>query len=59
VLAVEMCGVAEGLSLGQKLGLDVRVLSEIFNTSTARCWASDSYNPVPGACGSQGLGFRV
>ena len=24
------------------------LLSEIFNTSSARCWASDTYPPAPG-----------
>jgi len=31
-----------------RLGLDPKLLAGIFNTSTARCWSSDSYNPVPG-----------
>ncbi|GAQ83903.1 3-hydroxyisobutyrate dehydrogenase-related protein [Klebsormidium nitens] len=47
-LAIEMAAVAEALALGQKLGVDLRVLSGIFNTSSARCWSSDTYNPVPG-----------
>lgn len=25
-----------------------QVLANIFNTSTARCWSSDTYNPCPG-----------
>lgn len=47
-LAVSMAGISEALALGQKLGIDARTLSKIFNTSTARCWSSDTYNPVPG-----------
>lgn len=47
-LAVSMAGISEALSLGQKLGIDACTLSRIFNTSTARCWSSDTYNPVPG-----------
>lgn len=31
-----------------KLGMDPQKLSNVMNTSTARCWSSDSYNPVPG-----------
>ena len=42
-----MAGVAEGLSLGRRLGLDPALLTAIFNSSSARCWASDSYNPCP------------
>ncbi|KAK3276412.1 hypothetical protein CYMTET_15508 [Cymbomonas tetramitiformis] len=47
-LAISMAGVSEGLALGQKLGLDPRLLSSIFNSSSARCWSSDTYNPCPG-----------
>ena len=36
------------MNLGMRLGLDPKLLAGIFNTSTARCWSSDSYNPVPG-----------
>ena len=49
VLGVSMAAVAEGLALGSKLGLDPKLLSDIFNSSSARCWSSDSYNPCP-AC---------
>ncbi|PSC75511.1 putative 3-hydroxyisobutyrate mitochondrial [Micractinium conductrix] len=48
VLSVSMAAVSEGLALGKHLGLDPHLLSEIFNTSSARCWSSDTYNPVPG-----------
>ncbi|DBB16316.1 hypothetical protein WJX82_001354 [Trebouxia sp. C0006] len=48
VLGVSMAAVAEGLALGTKLGLDPKLLSDIFNSSSARCWSSDSYNPCPG-----------
>ncbi len=47
VLGVSMAAVAEGLALGNKLGLDPKLLSDIFNSSSARCWSSDSYNPCP------------
>jgi 3-hydroxyisobutyrate dehydrogenase len=36
------------MNLGVKLGLDPKILAGIFNTSSARCWSSDTYNPVPG-----------
>ncbi|RYQ99699.1 hypothetical protein Ahy_B07g087683 isoform A [Arachis hypogaea] len=32
----------------QSLGVASSTLSKIFNCSSARCWSSDSYNPVPG-----------
>jgi len=47
-LAVEMVAVSESLNLGVKLGMDPKRLSAIFNTSSARCWSSDTYNPCPG-----------
>ena len=47
-LAISMIGTSEALSLGKKLGMDPAKLSQIMNTSTARCWSSDSYNPCPG-----------
>jgi 3-hydroxyisobutyrate dehydrogenase len=28
--------------------MDPTKLASVMNTSTARCWSSDSYNPVPG-----------
>ena len=42
-----MAAVAEALALGVKLGLDPKLLSDIFNSSSARCWSSDTYNPCP------------
>ena len=47
VLATTMVALSEGLVLGKNLGLDLDVLTHIFNTSSARCWASEVYNPVP------------
>jgi 3-hydroxyisobutyrate dehydrogenase len=47
-LAISMIGTAEAMNLGMKLGMDGKKLAEVMNTSTARCWSSDTYNPVPG-----------
>ncbi|KAI5056673.1 hypothetical protein GOP47_0028491 [Adiantum capillus-veneris] len=47
-LAVSMAGISEAISLGQQLGVSAHALSKIFNISSARCWSSDTYNPVPG-----------
>ena len=49
VLGISMIGVAEAMNLGVKSGMDPKVLAGIFNTSSARCWSSDTYNPCPGA----------
>lgn len=48
VLGISMIGVSEAMNLGQKLGIDATVLAGIMNSSTARCWSSDTYNPCPG-----------
>jgi len=48
LLAISMVGVAEAMSLGVALGMDAKVLAGIINTSSGRCWSSDTYNPYPG-----------
>eukprot|EP00043_Microstomoeca_roanoka_P028138 m.16987 g.16987 ORF g.16987 m.16987 type:complete len:336 (+) comp8200_c0_seq1:285-1292(+) len=48
LLAIGMIGTSEAMNLGKRLGMDPKVLAGILNTSTGRCWSSDTYNPVPG-----------
>ncbi|KAH7730680.1 6-phosphogluconate dehydrogenase [Aphelenchoides avenae] len=48
LLITTMISVAETMNLGIKMGLDAKQLASIINTSTGRCWSSDTYNPVPG-----------
>ncbi len=48
LLAISMIGVAEAMSLGAALGIEPKVLAGIINTSSGRCWSSDTYNPYPG-----------
>lgn len=48
MLAIEMIATAEGMSLAAKLGMDPKVFAKIANTSSGRCWSSDTYNPYPG-----------
>ena len=48
IVGVTMLGVSEAMNLGVKLGMDRNKLAGIFNTSTSRCWSSDTYNPCPG-----------
>ncbi|PIN04352.1 putative dehydrogenase [Handroanthus impetiginosus] len=50
-MAVCMLGVSEAFALGQSLGIAASTLTKIFNSSSARCWSSDTYNPVPGVMG--------
>ena len=48
LLAVQMAGTAEALSLGADNGLDPAVLSEIMQRSSGGNWALNLYNPWPG-----------
>jgi 3-hydroxyisobutyrate dehydrogenase len=48
VLGISMAAVCEGHVLGERLGLNPKVLADILNTSSGRCWSSDTYNPCPG-----------
>jgi len=48
LLAISMIGVAEAMTLGAALGIDPKLLAGIVNTSSGRCWSSDTYNPYPG-----------
>ena len=48
LLGISMIGVAEAMNLGAALGIDAKVLAGIINTSSGRCWSSDTYNPYPG-----------
>lgn len=48
LLGISMIGVAEAMNLGVSLGMDPKVLAGIINTSSGRCWSSDTYNPYPG-----------
>lgn len=48
LLAASMTAVCEAMNLGIKMGLDPKILTSIINSSTGRCWSSETYNPVPG-----------
>lgn len=48
MLAVGMIATSEAMALATELGMDARVFAGIVNTSSGRCWSSDTYNPYPG-----------
>jgi len=48
MLAIEMIATSEGMTLAAKLGMDPKIFASIVNTSSGRCWSSDTYNPFPG-----------
>ncbi len=48
MLAIQMIATSEGMTLAAKLGMDPKVFAGIVNSSSGRCWSSDTYNPYPG-----------
>ncbi|MES2184765.1 MAG: 3-hydroxyisobutyrate dehydrogenase [Pseudomonadota bacterium] len=48
LLGISMVGAAEAMALGVSLGMDPKVLAGVINTSSGRCWSTDTYNPFPG-----------
>jgi len=46
-LASQMIGICEAMNLGEALGVDPIVLSDVMNTATAKCWSSEVNNPHP------------
>jgi 3-hydroxyisobutyrate dehydrogenase len=48
ILGISMIAVAEAFTLGDKLGLDPKVLFDISSKASGSCWAMLNHNPVPG-----------
>lgn len=48
VLGINMIAASESLAMGEKLGLDPKVLKQICDVSSGRSFVMDTYNPVPG-----------
>ncbi|KAJ4289501.1 hypothetical protein N0V88_006983 [Collariella sp. IMI 366227] len=48
LLAIENIATAEAMNFGVKSGLDPKVLANVINVSTGKCWPSEINNPVPG-----------
>jgi len=46
LLAINNIATAEAMNLGIKWGLDPKVLSNLINISTGKCWPSEVNNPV-------------
>mmetsp|Transcript_44902 Transcript_44902/g.54389 ORF Transcript_44902/g.54389 Transcript_44902/m.54389 type:complete len:342 (+) Transcript_44902:118-1143(+) len=46
-LASQMIGIAEAMTLGESLGVDVTTLRNVMNRSTAGCWSCEVNNPHP------------
>lgn len=48
LLACNNIATAEAMNMGIKWGLDPKVLAELINSATGKCWPSETNNPVPG-----------
>ncbi len=48
ILGISMVATAEGMAIGEKLGMDPVIMQKILAVSTARNWCIDTYNPRPG-----------
>lgn len=48
LLALNNIATCEAMNMGIKWGLDGKVLAELINNATGKCWPSESNNPVPG-----------
>ncbi|KAI1332984.1 3-hydroxyisobutyrate dehydrogenase [Xylariaceae sp. FL0255] len=48
LLAINNIATAEAMNLGIRWGLEPKVLANIINVSTGKCWPSEINNPVPG-----------
>jgi 3-hydroxyisobutyrate dehydrogenase len=48
ILGIQMIAASEGMVLGEKLGIDPKVLCDILSVSTGNCWAVSACNPRPG-----------
>jgi len=48
ILGISMVASAEGMAIGEKLGIDPHILQKIMAVSSARNWCIDTMNPRPG-----------
>lgn len=48
ILAVNNIATAEAMNMGIRWGIEPRVLTDLINSSTGRCWPTEVNNPVPG-----------
>lgn len=48
LLAINNIATAEAMNLGIRWGLDPKVLANLINVSTGKCWPSEVNNPVEG-----------
>lgn len=59
LLAITNIATAEAMNLGVKLGLEKKVLKDLINVSSGRCWSSEVNNPVDTATRGFEGGFGI
>jgi 3-hydroxyisobutyrate dehydrogenase len=47
ILGIQMIAASEGMVLGEKLGIDPKILMNILSVSTSGCWSISTANPRP------------
>ena len=48
LLALNNVATCEAMNMGIRWGLDAKVLADMINSATGKCWPSEANNPVPG-----------
>lgn len=48
LLALTNIATCEAMNMGIKWGLDGKILADMVNSATGKCWPSEANNPVPG-----------
>ncbi|KAE8447530.1 hypothetical protein EG329_010660 [Mollisiaceae sp. DMI_Dod_QoI] len=46
--AITSLAASEALNIGAKMGLDLKLLTDVINVSGGQCWVTSKSNPVPG-----------
>lgn len=46
--AITSLAASEALNIGSKMGLDIKLLTDVINVSGGQCWVTSKSNPVPG-----------
>ncbi|PRQ11277.1 3-hydroxyisobutyrate dehydrogenase [Corynebacterium sp. 13CS0277] len=52
ILGIQQIAIAEGLTLGERLGLDPQAFFDVVSNSTGACWALTTNCPAPGVLGT-------
>ena len=48
ILGINMVAASDGMALGEKLGIDPKMLMDILSVSSSNSWVINTANPRPG-----------